>query len=373
MPQRAATKPSPASGSQPAHREPLPRHAQARMIARTALAILLVLAALWIARAFLPGLAWAAIIAVTTWPLYVRFAALMSAGRAPALPALLFTLATGLLLFLPIGLAVHQLAQEGEAVVQWLAQLRDKGIPEPGWVAQLPIAGGYAAQWWRTNLSDPAGAGELLRGVNMDTASAWTRALGGQLLHRLFLFFVALIALFVLLRNGAWLGARVAETADRLLGDPGERLAGKMADAVRGTVNGTVVVAIAEGTLIGIAYVIAGVPNPLLFAVLTMAFAMLPFGAWAAFTTASLLLLFQGGSGWGAGGVFAWGAAVMLVGDHFVWPALVGSAARLPFLFALVGIFGGLQAFGLLGLFVGPVIMAALLTVWREWLMPDRR
>ena len=76
-----------------------------------------------------------------------------------------------------------------------------------------------------------------------------------------------------------------------------------------------------------------------------------------------------GGSGIAAAAVFAWGAVVMLAGDQFVWPLLVGGAARLPFLFAFVGIFGGMASFGLIGLFLGPVIMAAVLTIWREWVM----
>jgi predicted PurR-regulated permease PerM len=107
----------------------------------------------------------------------------------------------------------------------------------------------------------------------------------------------------------------------------------------------------------------------MLFTLLTIAFAMVPFGAWAAFSVASVVLLISDGNLWSALGVFGWGVAVMLAGDHFVWPTLVGNAARLPFLVALIGIFGGLQVFGLIGLFVGPVIMAALLTVWREWLV----
>ena len=142
-----------------------------------------------------------------------------------------------------------------------------------------------------------------------------------------------------------------------------------MVGAVRGTVNGTVLVAVAEGLLIGIAYVVAGVPSPVLFTMLTIAFAMVPFGAWAAFAVASVVLLISDGNLWPALAVFGWGAAVMLAGDHFIWPTLVGKAARLPFLVALIGIFGGLQVFGLIGLFLGPVIMAALLTVWREWLV----
>jgi len=133
--------------------------------------------------------------------------------------------------------------------------------------------------------------------------------------------------------------------------------------------NGTIVVAVAEGLLIGVAYGLASVPNAIVFTFLTIAFAMLPFGAWAAFSAAAATLLLAGGSGWAALAVFSWGAAVMLIGDHFVWPALVGGAARLPFLFALVGVFGGLASFGLVGLFLGPVVMAALLTIWREWVI----
>ena len=153
------------------------------------------------------------------------------------------------------------------------------------------------------------------------------------------------------------------------ISQPGEQLASKLVDAIRGTVNGTLTVAVVEGAIIGAAYFIVGVPHALLFSLLTMAFAMVPFGAWAVFTTASLLFVLQGGNVMAGCAVFGFGAIVMLIGDTLVWPKLVGNAARLPFLVALIGIFAGLQAFGLIGLFLGPVIMAALLTVWREWLI----
>ena len=172
-------------------------------------------------------------------------------------------------------------------------------------MAQLPLAGDCATQWWRANLADPQAAGAMLGGINKDSAAAWTNALGGQLLHWVFHFFFVLIARFFLLRDGAWIAGRVLETADSLLGNPGERLASKMTEAVRGTVTGTVVVEVVQGALIGMAYVVAGVPNPVVLALLTAAFAMLPFGAWIAFTAASLLLLMQGGSVLAAGGVFA--------------------------------------------------------------------
>ncbi|HEX8164406.1 MAG TPA: AI-2E family transporter, partial [Beijerinckiaceae bacterium] len=174
--------------------------------------------------------------------------------------------------------------------------------------------------------------------------------------------------LFLLLRDGETIAARMLALSDRWLGRPGERLAERMVVAVRGVVNGTVLVAVGEGIIIGAAYVVAGVPHAVLFAILTAAFAMLPLGAWFAFTGAALVHLLEGGSGLSAALVFAWGAVVMLIGDNFVQPGLIGGAARMPFLWALIGIAGGLETFGLVGLFLGPVVMAALLTIWREWI-----
>jgi predicted PurR-regulated permease PerM len=345
----------------------LPIDARARLVTRTAFAILVVLLAFWVARDLLSALTWAAIIAITTWPIYIRFATLISDGRSPVLVPMLFTLLTGLVLLVPIILTVHQIAQGSDAFVRWVSQLRRDGIPVPVWVAQLPIAGEYLDHWWQANLGNPKAMVEWLRGVNLESVTAWTSALGGALLHRLFLFLITLVALFWMFRDGAWLANRALATADHLLGYPGERLASKMAEAIRGAVNGTVAVAVAEGAIIGIAYVLAGVPHPLLFAVLTIAFAMVPFGAWVAFSAAALVLLLHGGSLSAAAGLFGFGAAAMLIGDNFIQPAFIGGTTRLPFLLILIGIVGGLQTFGLIGLFLGPVVMSALLTVWREW------
>jgi predicted PurR-regulated permease PerM len=351
----------------PPEKKVLPIDARARLVTRTTFAILVVLLAFWVARDLLSALAWAAVIAITTWPIYIRFTSLISDGRSPVLVPMLFTLLTGLVLLVPIILTVHQIAQGSDAFVRWVGQLRQDGIPVPVWVAQLPIAGEYLDHWWQANLSNPKAIVEWLRGVNLESVTAWTSALGGALLHRLFLFLITLVALFLMFRDGAWLADRVLATTDHLLGNPGERLASKMAEAIRGTVNGTMAVAVVEGVIIGIAYVLSGVPHPLLFAVLTIAFAMIPFGAWVAFSAAALVLLLHGGSLWAAAGLFGFGAVVMLIGDNFIQPAFIGGTTRLPFLLILIGIVGGLQTFGLIGLFLGPVIMAALLTVWREW------
>ena len=343
----------------------LPLDSRARAALRTAIAILVVLLAAWVARDFLMALIWAAVIAIAVWPIYVRFAT--SIGRSPVLAPLLFTFLIGLVLLVPIVWAVHQIAQGSDAFARSLNQLQESGIPVPVWLAQLPVAGAYLDSWWRSNLSNPEVLVEWLRGVNIENLTAWTSTLGGALLHRLLLFLMTLIALFLLLRDGAWLADHALATAGRLLGNPGERLVSKIADATRATVNGTVVAAIVKGAVIGVAYFLTGVPHPLLFAVLTMALAMVPFGAWVALIAAALILVLHGGSWLATAGLLGFGAATLLIGDNLIQPALIGGAARLPFLLVLIGILGGMQSLGFVGLFLGPVIMAAFLTVWRDW------
>jgi predicted PurR-regulated permease PerM len=147
--------------------------------------------------------------------------------------------------------------QGSDAFVQALDQMQKSGMPVPTWLGQLPVAGAYLDLWWRTNLSNPEVFVQWLRGVHVENITAWTSTLGGAVLHRLFLFLITLIALFLLLRYGTWLADRTLANAERLLGNPGERLAGKIADAIRATVNGTVAAAVLKGAIIGIAYFMA--------------------------------------------------------------------------------------------------------------------
>lgn len=155
-----------------------------------------------------------------------------------------------------------------------LDRLRESGVAVPAWLAQLPVAGKYLDLWWRANLSNPEVLTEWLRGVNIENLTTWTGTLGGALMRRLFLFAITLIALSLVLRDGTWLADRSVVTARRLLGSPGTRLIGKIAEATRATVNGTIAAAILRGAVLGIAYVRMGVPHSLLYSVLTIVLAL---------------------------------------------------------------------------------------------------
>ena len=321
----------------------------------------------WVAFAFLVPLAWAAVLAIAEWPLFRR-----ARARWPGhdgLLAVAFAAVTALVVLLPLSLAGVTLAQESQASMDWLAQIQKTGIAPPPWLGSLPFVGGRALRSWQQYLGSPERANALLGSISASSVLDWTKSIGGTLARELGLFLVTLVALVSLLSRGAAIRRHGDAVAKQMFGEFGRDFLERMIEAVRGTVNGTAMVSFGEGALIGFGYLTAGVPQPLLFTVFTMLLALVPFGAWAAFGIASLILIGTGSVLAGAL-LFAFGVAVMTVGDNVVQPTVIGSAVELPFLMAMIGAFGGLTEMGLVGLFVGPVIMAALMLVWREWIKP---
>jgi len=335
------------------------------------LLIVLTLAGAWIARDFVLELAWAVVMAVALWPLYRRLAPPREKGRGlPIVAPLVVTVGIGLILMVPLAIIAAEAARDSQAAMAWVTQAQRHGLPAPPWLAHLPFAGERAVGWWNGHLATPQASSAFLGHLDAGAIAGFTGRIATEIASRSMFFLITLLALFIILRDGERLAAKSVDNACRFYGDFGERFMLRLADAIRGAVNGTVFVAIGEGAIIGLAYAVLGVPRPVLFAVITIAFAMLPFGAWAAFSVASLVLLVQGHAV-AAVVLFAFGAAVMMIGDNIVQPALVGNSVELPFLWTLVATFGGLETFGLVGLFIGPAIMAALFLVWREWLGED--
>lgn len=323
--------------------------------------------AIWVAYSFLVPLAWAAVLAVAEWPLFQR-----ARKRWPGheeLLAVAFSGSTALIVLVPLSIAGLTLAQESQAAMDWLARVQKTGIAPPNWLGSLPLVGGGALRSWQTYVEAPGRANALLGLVSASSVLAWTKSIGGTIARELGLFFVTLVALVALLSRGEEIRKHGDAVASRMFGEFGQDFLDRMMLAVRGTVNGTVIVSFGEGAVIGCGYFLAGVPQPLLFTVFTMLLALVPFGAWAAFGIASLILIGTGSLLAGAL-LFAFGVAVMTVGDNFIQPKVIGSTVELPFLMAMIGAFGGLAQMGIVGLFIGPVAMAALLLVWREWIKP---
>jgi predicted PurR-regulated permease PerM len=341
--------------------------ARSQRIAGVVLAAALVLLGLWILHRFLAALAWATILAIALWPLYWRVARAFSPRGHGILAPLVVTLLVGLVLIVPLLYVAFELARESGNFLAYVGEVRDSGLPMPPWLPRLPGVGDQIAGWWQANLSDPRMIHELFGRIFTRIPAESASKLGGEVVHRLIIFGFTLLTLFFLFRDGAALSRHLLGLSHRVLGPSGEQVARHMIAAVHGTVTGLVLVGLAEGVLLGFAYVLAGLPHPVSIAALTGVLAVIPFGAPVAFCAAGLYLLAQG-STVAAAAVVGFGFLVVFVADHFVRPFLIGGAARLPFLWVLLGILGGLETFGLLGLFLGPVVMAALVSLWREWI-----
>ena len=330
------------------------------------LAVVLIGLGLWTLHRYLPALIWAAILAIAVWPLYQRAMRRWPPGKHNILLPSVFTLLIALVFLVPLVLVAVQAGKEVHNVLDSIAQARSGGIPPPQWLSHLPVGSQQATNWWQQNLANPESANELLRKARQSQLVSNSGEIGADIAHRAVLFGFMLLTLFFLFKDGERFSNQLQRASARAFGPAGERIGRQMIASVHGTVDGLVLVGLGEGFILGIGYVFLGVPHPTLFGLFTAIAAMVPFGAAVVFGIAALILLTQG-SLVSAIIIGAAGMVVTFVADHFIRPTLIGSATRLPFLWVLLGILGGVETWGLLGLFLGPAIMAALMLLWREW------
>ncbi|HEX3952939.1 MAG TPA: AI-2E family transporter [Stellaceae bacterium] len=337
--------------------------------ARVALAAVVVAVGLWILGDFLPALAWAGVLAIALWPLYAQLLAALPAHSEKLIGPLIGTLLIGVVFIAPLVLLGIAVARESHFVIEFIVEARHHGIAAPEWLDEVPLVGTTLHGWWQSNLSDPAVAEELIGRVNFRTLTVSAREYGGEVVHRLAIFLFTLLTLFFLFRDGAGLAARVRNLSDRMIGVRGEMIARQMIAAVHGTVNGLVLVGLAEGIILGVVYLVAGLPYWATAGAITGVAAVIPFAAPVVYLFAGLYL-FAIGKTVGAAIVVVTGSVIVFAADHFVRPVLIGGAIRLPFLLVLLGILGGLESMGFIGLFLGPAVMAAMVSLWREWTEP---
>jgi predicted PurR-regulated permease PerM len=332
---------------------------------RMALALGLSLLATWMLWSILPAIAWAGVLAIATWPLYSI--GQRHLGQTWAAAALV--IATALILLLPMLIIGMELAREAGAVVQWAQSIVGSKATPPAWLSNLPLIGTRLASWWRTSIAGSPNTADLSARLDFPAIVEWARTFGSEVAWRLITFVLALLILFFIYRDGDKFIEQVTTISDRLFGRAGRRLGARMVATVRETVNGQLFVGLGEGFVLGMAYAVCGLPHPLLLGALTVVLAIIPFGAPLLVAAASLILVIQSNT-IQAFGLLAFGSFVFLA-EYFVRPLLIGSSARLSFIWVLLGIFGGLSAFGLIGLFLGPAILAALIALWRELAAPS--
>ena len=330
------------------------------------LTVVIVALAVFIVHHFIPSMVWAAIIAIATYPLYKYWRRLF--GESHNLASLLFTTIFVLLLLLPLSWLITILFTELQLFINYIQVINNDGggqVPEV--IKQIPIVGNDLVNFWETNISHPGNIRTLMGNLHLSLTpvSYYAKQVGLNLAHRGFQLGFTVLTLFFFYRDGDKLFQQISDIGEYCLGDRWFRYADKLPSALRGTVNGTIVVGLGVGILMGFCYLLVGFPAPTLVGFITAFAAMIPFVVPLVFTVVALILLATG-STMGAIIVVVWGTFVMFVADHFIKPVLIGGAIQLPFLAVLFGILGGVETLGLLGLFVGPIIMVLFVTLWHE-------
>ncbi|MCX7117693.1 MAG: AI-2E family transporter [Legionellales bacterium] len=314
---------------------------------------------------FLPSLVWAAIIVISTFPLYKRWRRMF--GGQQNLSSLVFTFILALLLILPLSWLIGVLISELQIFINYLQVVNREGGIAPDFLKNAPMIGNELVSYWDDNIGQPGHLKYLLSNlhVSLTPTSYYIKQVGQDLVHRGFQLGFTLLCLFFFYRDGDHLFAQINRIGERCLGSRWFRYADGLPSALRATVNGTIAVGIGVGVLMGVCYGLVGLPGPTLMGFFTAFAAMIPFVVPVVFLIAALILL-SSGSLISAIVVVVWGTVVMFVADHFIKPVLIGGAIQLPFLAVLFGILGGVETLGLLGLFVGPVIMVLFITLWEE-------
>lgn len=321
---------------------------------------------LLVLRPFAGAMLWAAIFVAATWRPYTWLADRTGRGHA----ATLVTVGTALLTLVPMGFLAARGATELGALQGVVGSLREQGLPvAPAWLEGLPLAGGWLAAWWNFMREDLDALFGLMRPYAGDAASLLLAVVLG-FANGLLELLLALMVAWFLFRDGDTLAAVMAEAIRRLT-PRAEQLLSVASGTVRSVVLGIVGTALCQGVLAAIGLAIAGVPGPVLLGFLTALgspFPVLPVLPWLGGT---LWLLYQGDQGW-AIFMAIWGVGAVSSADNFVRPWLISLGSPLPLLLVLLGVLGGVIAFGFLGLFLGPTLLALGHALILEWVRGTR-
>jgi len=326
----------------------------------------LLAAVAWIVRPFLGPAIWATMVVVATWPLMLRAQRLLWGRRTLAVLAM--TLLLLLLFVVPLTLAIVTIVDNADEMVGWAKLATTWHLPEkpPTWATDLPLVGGLIERAWEQ--ATALGLRDLLPKLT-PYAGNLTRWFVGQLGSVGFLllqFLVTVTIAAVMYATGEEAAALVRRFAHRLGGERGDSVVVLAAGAIRGVALGVGVTALVQAVLAGIGLALAGVPLAGLLTALTFMFCIAQVGPVPVLVPAAIWAFWSGQTGWGIF-LLVW-AAVVATLDNVLRPVLIRLGADLPLLLIFAGVIGGLLAFGLVGIFVGPVVLAVAYTLLEAWL-----
>ncbi len=328
----------------------------------------LVLLAFQVLQPFIVPVIWAVILAYVTWPMHERLVRLCGGRRT--LAAFSMTMLLSAAIILPLVWIVLLLKSEAlpfyREILPMIARAK---LPE--FIADLPLLGPRLQEILAQITRDPSAVDAAVRDFFAQSSGEISALIGG-IGRNIVKMGIAMVSLFFMYRDGEHFAAQSERILEQFFGRVRvQHYLEAVGNTVKAVVYGIVLAALAQGTLAGLGYWVAGLPVPVLFGLLTFLVGLVPFVVPFMWGSASVWLYLTGETT-AAIGLAIWGLAAVSWIDNIVRPLVISGATRIPFLLVLFGVLGGLTAFGLVGLFLGPVILAVIMAVWREWLAEKR-
>jgi len=341
-----------------------PSHDLARTLFLILVIGLLISGTLWIVKPFLPALVWAAMIVVATWPLLKKVQNLLWGRRSLAVLAM--TLALVLIVAVPVVFAIGTIVGHLGDFRDGVSALFARPLPQPPeWLAKLPY-GDRIANEWRAQVA--IGPAQWLAGLQpyAGKITTWIAARAGGLGMLSLHVMLTIVLASVLYARGEAAAGVIKRFAHRIGGERGDNAVALAAQAIRAVAMGIVVTALVQSALGGIGLAIAGVPYAAVLSSLMFVFCIAQLGPGLVLVPATIWVFYEGHTGWGIFLIAITVAATTL--DNILRPWLIRRGADLPLLLILTGVIGGLIAFGIVGLFVGPVLLAVSYTLLTAWI-----
>lgn len=340
-----------------------------RDLTRTTLAIIcllvLIAGSLYVLQPFVAATVWATMLVVSTWPLFKSLQARFGGRRAPAVAVM--TIGMLLLVLIPLWAVIDTLAGRAEDLRRVVESVRQTGLPQPpAWVADLPIVGKRISSTltaWAD--AGPQGLEAKLRPYIAD-GLRWGISKAGSLGGTLVQFLLIVILAAVLYSGGETAATGVRRFGHRLAGERGDAVVILAGQAIRGVALGVGVTAAVQTVLGAIGLAIAGVPFVSVLAAVMAMLCIAQIGPGLVLAPAVAWMYWKGDSGW-ATFLLLWSLVVGTM-DNFLRPILIKKGADLPLLLIFAGVVGGLLGFGLIGIFVGPVVLAVTYTLLGAWI-----
>jgi len=339
-------------------------------LTRSALALLfigiLIAACFWILTPFITALIWATMIVISTWPLMLSVQARLWGRRSLAVTFMSLTLL--MVLVVPLWFSIVTIVERSDEIVGWTRSLSTFSVPPPpGWVGNLPVVGGKLTQKWNEVAAiSPTELSERLTPYARD-AVKWFAGKAGDIGLMIVQFLLTVIIAAILYASGEKAATGVCLFARRLAGQQGEDAAILAAKAARGVALGVVVTALVQAVLGGAGLFLSGVPAAGLLTAVMFMLCLAQIGPALVLIPSVIWLFWQDQTMWGSIMV-VWTIIVGTI-DNFIRPVLIKKGADLPLILIFAGVIGGLFAFGIIGLFVGPVVLAVTYTLLESWVV----